>query len=173
MMHKVALAHCAFILLLTAGCGDGGNSKTVSLKELGFEITVPETWAVEENIQAKQVRAEYTKPGKSKAVLGVYVTGIAEGKTLMDMVNGIAAGIQNRYKTSFEMGEKVAVKLAGTDAYKMTCYYDVPKQQDASYFVIVGRRCYMISVSASKSDYDAYANEFDAIVKSFKLIEAK
>ena len=70
----------------------------------------------------------------------------------------------------------IACNACGADAFKVSYERDDPNRgltQGAHYVLIANKRIYTISAETQKADFDKYAKELDAIVKSFKLIEAK
>lgn len=157
--------------------------KAVSRKELGFEITFSDTWAVKTSIQKRDTNGgeiTATAPVAQGAKDYAYVTAesedLPEGVTLKAFVQEMLSGF-SKANLNYELIENVELKLSGADAVKAVYLSDRGdtkiRSKCAAYFLIVGRRGYMLRLFAYKDDYDKYANEFDAIVKSFKLLDAK
>ncbi|HLX61555.1 MAG TPA: PsbP-related protein [Planctomycetota bacterium] len=162
-MRKVAVARCAFIVLTLSTFAASGADKTVKNSEYGYEITFPETWKVRQS-EGVQVIAD-SPLAHSYVTVDVNARDIAEGTLLKDFVE--------KNKLDIPVAEEVDLKLGGKDARKVTYKYTPENVVLVHYFLVSGKRGYLIVLDWLKIDSDVHAKDIDAIVKSFKLIEAK
>ncbi|HLX61687.1 MAG TPA: hypothetical protein VKX17_10430 [Planctomycetota bacterium] len=192
-MRKVAVARCAFVVMTLSMLAASGADKTVTKKEKGFEISFPESWTVDEKIPGTVLELAMSVPngiakGTSNTVtVDVRVTELEEGATLdrykdsqmAPFIESIKAKIEllkNKRVNKFEMSRSEPSKLSGIDAVKVSHTGD--DNENVRYtrdwhFIVVGKRGYTVCRFASKENFDKHIAELDAIVKSFKLIEAK
>ncbi|HLX63045.1 MAG TPA: PsbP-related protein [Planctomycetota bacterium] len=174
-MRKVAVARCAFVVLTLAMLAASGADKTVTNKEQGFEITFPYTWRMQ--LKRNKDLGAFGELGEDRSQAMLFVMSMEKGAiaTLKDHVNAVyVEGGALNYKIT----EKVEQTLAGVAAFKITYERDTVEYKSArgkfvDYALIANDRVYTIVAQAPKDDYDKYAKDIDAIVKSFKLIEAK
>ena len=175
-MRIESLTRIAVLVLCAtfATFGASGADKPVSNKELGFEVTFPETWTVIEkkikkieDIHLGVLALSPTATGAtSSANLELCVSDVNEGTTLKAFVENMKV---------VQPAEKTELQIGGIEAYKLVSKGGAPERPTkyVSYFLVRGARGYFIGFSALKDDYDKYAKDIDTIVKSFKIIETK
>ncbi|HLX61298.1 MAG TPA: PsbP-related protein [Planctomycetota bacterium] len=175
MMRKVAVARCALVVLTLSMLAASGADKTVTNKEFGFEITFPESWVVTtvERGFAAGIRGDANKHGLLLQVRGCGVSAGGDSKKLADTVDA-----KKRTLINEKLIEKADVKLDGKEAYRVIREYDYDDKgvrfKGVFYFLVAGERGYMLAIASSADVFEKYdAKDIDAIVKSFKLIEAK
>ena len=167
----------AFIVLgsLCAGAIPAcAADKTISNKELGFEIKFPDGWTVTEKTPegwaAKGV-SRVADGAKTVAIVKVLVSDVGEGITAKALGESLHSELQKRLK-NYELVEKVDTKVGEANACKVTYAYDGPNSQDrlqgVVYFVIAQKRGYQITTTANHADYAKYSREIEGIVGSFK-----
>jgi len=162
-MRTKPVEFISFGMLCLVTLAASGAEKTVTDKERGFEITFPEAWIVE---QPTNIRTVSAKAADAKVKLGIDTQELKDGMTLKDFVDFKFA---DKDKDSVKI---VETKLAGVDARKVTITFGGFLVVE-NYCIVANRRSYCIFFEMMKSDSDKYAKDIDAIVKSFKLIEAK
>lgn len=171
-MRKNAIASCAFLVLtLTAA---SGADKTVTNKELGFEITFPEQWSVRDKSRTPKryailLETDVVAGASGVASITVNVVSVDEGTTLKTFVDA-----QTVFKDSRITTERADAKVGGASACKVTITLaEMTRLKLERYFVVFGTRGYTIDVSFDKADSAVYSKEIDAILKSFKFVDAK
>ena len=164
--------------ILCVSLATSGADKTVTNKDLGFEITFPEAWKIEENLKGVAVHGILPKAAGSKgyASVNVAASAIKEGSVLKDFAETSMQEIKKEAKY-FEISDQGEIELAGMKVYKVAFILERRQANDrfknSTHFLIVGTHCFVISAGGFKEDFDIYTKDIDAIVKSFKLIEAK
>ena len=166
---------CAAFVACCARAAD----KTVTNKELGFEITFPEAWqAVETPPKARVfcIKAPNEAGCKGSSNVSVIRYEVKENEVLNDLVNEAKQGLKDDLKF-FNVIEQIEFELAGVKAFKFIYVGEGTKTKDrfkiSNYHLIKGTRGYIISAGGLEADFDKYAKDIDIIVKSFKLIDAK
>ncbi|HLX59910.1 MAG TPA: hypothetical protein VKX17_01390 [Planctomycetota bacterium] len=169
-MRKVSVARCAFVVLTLSTLAVSGADKTVTIKEAGFEITFPEAWKQldKERLFGSAVRFSYS----NDVFVSVDAVNLKVGTTLDSFVD-------NQTRELGELTEVTAtekVKIGESEARKVLFQIFVgtvaghPTRLD--YYLVSGKRGFVISIrSGEAATYPA--KDIDAIVRSFKLIEAK
>ena len=174
-MFKKILA-LAFALLLCFGLISCSNDtlevpegmQSATLDGEPFYLFVPQNWT----------------PNLSSGVSGAYISSsdtilvsarhftVADGLTLDDYMANCIAGYEATYD-SFEMGEQVAAVLGGEDAVRLS--YKVKKSEKELTCFQISTLCRgeIISLFAycDSAHYDTYKEDFDQIVKQFRLAE--
>ncbi|HLX62514.1 MAG TPA: hypothetical protein VKX17_14655 [Planctomycetota bacterium] len=175
-MRKVAVARCAFVVLTLSMIAASGADKTVTDKDFGFQIVFPLSWAVlEKNSEDAIATGAYSsKDGRPSVTVKVY--SIKEGITANDF-------FKSRFGNIFFWRETGEAKVGNMTAYKAVHEVtqtpgdgwdaDLEDLTEIIYCIVAGKRGYVITSSYEKHAHDKYAKDIDAIVKSFKLIEAK
>jgi hypothetical protein len=176
-MRKVSVARYAFVVLTLSMFAASGADKTVTDKVHGFEITFPEAWKVNDeekdgpNTRGASAVAQGAKEPMLVNVLCAKRTG-----------GGSAKEFANRYAEygkmtakDFKVTETLEFKVGETDAFKMAFTFSYANQitQFQETYVFTKARRYIITANCTAADFDKYAKDIDAIVKSFKLIKAK
>ncbi|HLX63293.1 MAG TPA: hypothetical protein VKX17_18625 [Planctomycetota bacterium] len=174
-MRKVAGARCAFVVLTLAMVAAGGADKTVTNKEIGCEFIIPESWTVLEDTNHR-VSAYASRRVNDTGEFSVELTKLSGPMTAKEYAASNIAEYRTRL-LNYNVIDQGDEKICGHDAYRIVGSFDTFASGRAVKFtwhiLIVGTRVYCISEMAPKQDYDLYAKDIDAIVKSFKLIEAK
>jgi len=179
------------IVIAFSCCISRGADKTVTNKELAFEITFPDTWIVNEH------PAKGTAEGKSPVAAGakfgaiVILTVDEENggvvtnveKNIVDSSDAallkwedtvLHAELRLIYK-NYEQVEDIETKLAGNNAKKFTFYFDHEhtnaRYQRTDYITVKAHKKYLIQILEPKSDYEIYSKDIDAIVQSLKPIK--
>lgn len=152
-----------------------GADKTVSNKQFGFEITFPETW-IEDLHLREHIVLQWASPKAVKAALIAVVNVIAidmeKGETAKEFVDKCLKADESLQR---ELVSKTESKISEVNAMIVTFEIsdETPVFKRVQYVLVSGKRGYLITAAAQKDDYDKYAKDIDAIVKSFKIIETK
>ena len=163
-MRKVAVARCAFVVLTLSTLAASGADQVVTIKEAEFEITFPEKWKV---IKDAKTPVFFTaKSSDSSVEAGVDNQGSKNFKTLKDFVDFKFGDKKNEIVSNIEtkVGERDALKVTREFAGFLVV---------ENYCFVAGTCVYCIWFQMTKADSKKNAKDIDAIVKSFKLIEAK
>ena len=180
-MRKASLKRIAGMVLCVVfvAFNTRAADKTVTNKELGFEITFPEAWTVDEKPPgglAIRGASRLAKDAKGAAVIVLRFTEGAEAIPLSEYVEGILPGLK-KVTPNFELVENIELKLGRATACRLTFLYDHPKLggrcKAVSYILVDRKHRYTISTSLSTDDFDKYTKDFDNIFQSFKIIDAK
>ncbi|HLX61327.1 MAG TPA: hypothetical protein VKX17_08610 [Planctomycetota bacterium] len=182
-MGKVDWARGAFVVLMVSMLAASGADTTVTNKELGFEITFPKAWGVDgEDIEKRN--EEHLKSfgriygtaarGKSPRIDGtedcaeimVRVLDLTKSATLKDFVISHSGA-------DFKYDDKNETKLGKLSIYKTTEDALGLRMRFVHYLLIGDKYGYDVVIHSYSKDYDKYAKDIDAIVKSFKLIDTK
>lgn len=167
-----------FSLILTVSAFAAlAADKTVTNKELEFELTFPDGWELGEKPQGTAAMIAVShRAAKSDAVLDVTRANIPKDKTVKDHVDLTLTLFERSYR-NFELLEKKQVKLAGGEGYRITFLRDLPKNnarvKNVDYFFVSNGRSFLIASRAGASDFDTYAKDIEAIANSFKVLEKK
>jgi hypothetical protein len=161
----------ALILIAFVCCASHAADKTVTNKELGFEITFPETWTITEK-PAKPMVAEGAakKLVGAKSTAGLNVSHYDWDSDLEAMASAVIEGYETNL-AGFKTLERINVTLSEHKAIKITGVQNKTNLQSISYCVLLGRHGYLFTCMALKEDYDKYIKDMDAIVKSFKILK--
>jgi len=156
-----------------------GADKTVTDKEHGFEITFPETWTVGEKLTGRikaKAAAPFAEGTTYIASVTVVVADVKQDTVLKDYVDNDMIPFGRTFK-NYELSDSVKTKISDADAYAVTFFLDQNevdlRLKCVIYYLVAGRRSYTITFVATKVDYPKFAKDIDAIVKLFKLLEAK
>jgi len=159
-------------------CTIHAEDKTVTSKELGFQITYLDSWNIDKKPEI--VRPAFGVSPRSDGVTQYAVLMVntwdvkvgAEPKTVIDaQMKEFLEKMPN-----IEMLEKSELKLNGTNALKVTYLCDSTKKKRlkcTTYFLLSGSLGYRIHSFALKDEYDKVVKDMDQIVNSFKLLEIK
>jgi|ERR1043165_1395807 hypothetical protein len=155
-----------------AGCAAWGGEQTVTNKELGYEFELPAHLHVNLNPHGARVHAVLLHHLKEWFdFLSVEVADLKEGETLSSFFkNG-----ENRKKfIGYELIDIQYVKLNDVSGFKLTLLNQPRNLGMAFYYLVDKRRSYSFRTFAMKrAMFDEYASDFDAIVKSFKLLKTE
>jgi len=178
-MRKVAVARCAFVVLTLSMLAASGADKTVTNKELGFEITFPEAWTVKENYAPGfAISAISTKASGAQTYESATLTVVprVDGEHVKAMAERmIRHGWTN--EGHFALDESLETIIGDATGYKVAISWEPEHGGGARkrviYYLLSEKRIFKLEITINKADFDLYAKDIDAIVKSFKLIEAK
>lgn len=157
--------------LAFATCISFAAEKAVSNGE--YEIKFPESWSVSETkvfngTSARSQLADTTHP-KSKVEMQAYGGPEQKEFTLQEFVKFHQHADRSGTKTV----EKSEVKVSDVDAIKLvqihTGFRENVAYRSEHYYLVSGKRHFVIEFFMRNEDHDAFAKEIDAIVKSFKL----
>ena len=147
-----------------AGCAAWGGEKTVALKERGFQISFPEAWK-------KFGHALWDSPD-GDAYAYVEVADLKEGESLRSFFKSSTnrEWFKDATLVTLDVG-----RLDGVPAIKLVVDDKPPRRElrILIYYVVAGGRSYGIWMGGPKADFEKHAKEFDAIVKSFKLLKTE
>jgi hypothetical protein len=157
-----------------AFCARGADN-TVTDNERGFVITFPETWDVGKS------KDGYAIQGKSPIIAGTKTQafGVVD---VSEVKEGISAKVYAESKDfngnnlkNFVLVDGTEFKAGDRKGYKVVYTEDstIPGFQGTCFFMVSGKRGYVVMIGFQKDDSGKYAKDVDAIFKSFKLIEAK
>jgi hypothetical protein len=160
-----------------ACCAALGGEQTYTDKKNGFEISLLEGWFTLPSQQKTPsiyyaYRAQNTE---STAYAIVTVDALKEGAGLRSFFeNGSNKSKLSSYALldiqKCTVGGASALKLEVTGAQPSAAPLD---SRGTIYYVVSGGRGYSIWFFARKSEFDNVAKDFDAIVKSFKLLKTE
>jgi hypothetical protein len=177
-MRKAFFKQSAGLLCALALAASAAD-KTVTNKELGFEITFPETWTLQKKpaaIEAVKGESPRIAGAQATSITRVVVTDVKEGITSKAFAELLTAG-ESKDFNNYVFIDQGEIKLNDSNAFKRTFEYEpvVTKRRVTftSYYFVAGKRGYVIDIGVSNVDSALYAKDFDAIVKSFKLLPAK
>lgn len=144
-----------------------------SNKKLGFEVVFPSSWIVGDSSDGEDYFYGTSVGDEAKrfAEIRLIVKSLSERVSLREFVDDKYPRDMEDFNEDFEIREKVDCRVGGTDGFKVTTIYG--EYQDVDYVVVTEMRSYEMTFTSLKRDYVKYAEDIDAIVKSFKLIEAK
>ncbi|HLX62006.1 MAG TPA: hypothetical protein VKX17_12060 [Planctomycetota bacterium] len=184
-MRKVAVARWAFVVLTLLMLAASGADKTVTDKEHAFELTFPKSWTVygKQKGDDESVATRACSNG-SRVTATVDCYSVKEGTTIKDLYSSKFGNLWFWLKTGEakinditayqgireEAPDKAIIKGLDGEEWEVG---DIEVQRMEIYCIVAGKRGYVISFFCEKPDYEKYAKDIDAIVKSFKLIEAK
>jgi len=172
-------AGIALVLSVAAcfgSCADAAD-KTITNKHNGFEITFPASWVATELPDGRAIGVSKASQrgddwANDKSSVTVEVKKMTEGATLKDLLAERNTPEMRQHKGSTYKPE-VYTKIAGVDACKITVLVDSPARTCVNYLLVSGGRSYVISTNAPTETYDQFSATLEAVIKSFKLIEAK
>ena len=146
------------------------SAKIVSKKDLGFEITFPGVWIVNDK-STKDVDVIGKSPGR-KSSIAVKMFETTETVPIKAVGEKFAVLASNSFK-KFKLIEKTETRLGDIPAYKVAFTFENEQEtsrlrKETYYFCNSGERGYVII-----SDLDDYVNDVDGILKSFKLLKTK
>ncbi|HLX61554.1 MAG TPA: hypothetical protein VKX17_09765 [Planctomycetota bacterium] len=167
-MRKVAVARCAFVVLTVSTLAASGAEKTVTNKVRGVEISVPEAWWATDTPALKQNAIQCTSPGDELEVI-VTVQDTESGVTSKQFGDNMMVIFMTQ--SGKILAEGTDSKLGRNDAYKIIRKDERTKAIE--HYLVAGKKGYVLFISGSMESVDLHAKDIDAIVKSFKLIEAK
>src|SRR5580765_973793 len=150
MSRKTSLISACFVLCAAAGAVCGGE-KTITRKDLGFQITVPESHDINTG-GANSVSYLMATSRDAELLTSVYVYDAKDGETISSLFTNPEYRhlLQGRTVTAISIAS-----LNGIQALVLDTDCKDP-QMDAShwrgYFVVAGKRSYYIMISASKAD---------------------
>ena len=176
-MNGKSLKFAALLLCAGVACSLLAADQTVTNKDLGIEVVIPEKWSVRTTSPGGLFLVGNPEPAPGPEVARVLSVRVFEEKedvSLQEYAEGIIPGLKQSLK-SFEIAEKLEVKLGSNAAFRITYFYDHPKfpsrMKGILYILANGRRTGIIGTSQPKDEFAKYAKEFDAIVQSFKLLK--
>jgi len=175
-MGKDALVPCTFIVLTLSMLAAGGAEIVVARN--GCEVTFPDSWTVDKHPDANDAGGQLiihamnvvSSLGDNSSFKVHLIDHAAKDNDLRGFVDH---QLINHYQlNNSKLVERAKTKLGDVDAYKVTIG---PPQADklVVYFILRGDKGYEIVVKPARDIDEKTAKEIDAIVKSFKLIEAK
>jgi hypothetical protein len=160
--------------LVLAGCGpETPKSETYASKELGFSVTFPSDW--EKSAGGYGMDLALRPPDQAdvnvfRDTLFVRAEGLADAMPLEGFFAAKAAG-GAKVMPDYKQIEKGAVKLNGQDARRLVWSYthSGTPVQTMAYFLVSGRRGYMIAASARVDRFAQRKAAFEEIMATFKV----
>lgn len=139
-----------------------------------FKITLPEKWQVQRQFMGLDVFAAAPPENEqlgSRANISVISSDIEGPISLENYVN---KNLENLKKslTDFKMVETGKLYFDGTEAQKLVYTHKINNLEIkvAQYFVLNGKKGYIITYSAASDVYPKYIEAVDQTIKSFKLL---
>jgi hypothetical protein len=162
--------------ILLAGCSSGPAtppSETYTSREEGFSVTYPSDWV--KSTTGFGMNVSLTPPDQTggtafRDLIFVRVEGLAEEMPLDDFFSvKVARGA--KAMADYKEIEKGAVKLNGQDARRLMWSYSHNETPVTSmaYFLVSGRRGYMIAGSAQVDRFAHRKASFEAVMSTFKV----
>jgi len=167
----LAGARGSLLGLLCAALAISAADKTVTNKELGFEITFPETWTAQEK-PAAPVVLQFVSPRARLALASAAISITVNDLQLVTAKEYVEDLFSKNEKLKRGLVDSDEIKVGDQDAMKCT-FIRTPGgllTKEVMYVIVANDHGYFISIGAAKNDFDHYAKDIDAIVKSFKLL---
>jgi len=158
----------ALILMMFVCCSSFAADKIVTNKELGFEITFPESWEINEHDAWCQNCLAGYSPISHAANILVSDSGASKEKST---AKSWAQNYANAECASEENVVILKYKLGEMDAYKVSSILKAHDQTEKDvqytyYFIISGKRKFLMRTVILDGYYDKYSKDIDAIVQS-------
>lgn len=165
----------AMVVTVVTFAGD----KSFTSKDKDFEIAFPKAWDVHRPLEGVTYWAESTKvqadtvTKSAKVNVRVDAFQIPENSSLKLFVESDAV---QKYFRPRESATKTEVTVAGAPAIKYeetrTGFRESAKRIDKvwQYYLVGSTHGYAIEIWATGHDPDAFAKDFEAILKSFKML---
>jgi len=171
----VATKSCVIVFAF-AFCVLHAADKTVTNKELGFEITFPEAWTVDEKtvsgVQGTfSTKTDIAQKQADDATVAVGVSNEAD----YSLDERVAQMIESSgYGNYFRSATKVESKVCGVKAYDFVFSIPYPgldrvDQAKATVFV-ANRRAYVLLTAVNKAVAKVVTKEINTVVQSFKIL---
>lgn len=164
-MRTEALKRIALGMLCIAALAACGADEIVTDKELSYQMTVPKLWR---EIDYGGGGNRFFSTNVRMIFLYVHVTDLQAGESLKETLQD---PLNKKLLEDYTLINIQMTKLNSRSGIKLTVERNT--HRCAIYYIVAGGHGYAIWTGALKDDFDKHAAEFDAIAKSFKLIEAK
>ena len=173
-MHLKTLQHVALFSICLAFVSHAAD-KTVTSKDGAFEIKYPDTWMI---VDSAPGCVTGLSPVAAHMKGSTTFTVIFTGEDNVPLKDFTARRITaNKATPNFNLVEQTEFKLGETTGVKLTYLWDVgapaPTSKFVEYVLVTAKHTYSMTAATSKDDYEHYAPELDAILKSIKLADAK
>ena len=165
MRREILKLSAGWVLCAAAFVACGGE-QIRTVKGLGFQITLPGETGIGDGVP--QFCALVHLKDKRTAVVRLEVTDLKEGDSLRSFfkIPRYQDHLKNAILTAIDV-----VKIDGRSTLKLST--SVGQFQRVIYYAVANGRGYALLIHAQQVDFDKYAKDIDAIVASFKIIEAK